>query len=477
MAEDMNGNNKAASLSSADSTADQEIMTVRGESLRAVYWRRFKKHTLGKIGGITLIVLYLSAILADFLAPFDMTWTNKRKSYHPPSRVYIAYDDADRTVVRPFVYEMKIANVAFKEYRIVPKRTLRVVSRETIPGRGDLRIVADAKDATSRKKAILDGTARYYGLPSRDAGILRLSKAIEELERMQSSDVHVTVRLGYRNQTGRQVPMEVILAKGNKNFLGFFIHGIPYRFLSLFQTDVHFFGSPTGGFYLIGADKFGRDMASRLLHGARVSLSVGLLGAMISFSIGLIIGGLAGFFGGAVDNLLMRISEVVYSFPAIYLLFALRATFPSALTSSQVYMLIVLILSLVGWATLARIIRGLVLSIKNEEYVLSARSLGLSNLKIIVKHILPNTLSYVIVQATITIPGYILGESALSLLGLGITEPQSSWGLMLSAARNIRVVKDFPWILVPGFLIFIAIMAWNFFGDGIRDAVDPRSRH
>jgi peptide/nickel transport system permease protein len=173
----------------------------------------------------------------------------------------------------------------------------------------------------------------------------------------------------------------------------------------------------------------------------------------------------------------MRLAEVVIAIPGIYLLFALRATFPSNLTSVQVYILIVLILSGIGWASLARIIRGLVLSIKSEDYVMSARTMGLGHLKIIVKHILPNTLSFVIIQATLTIPGFILGESALSLLGLGITEPQSSWGLMLAVARNYRVMNQFPWILVPGFFIFLAIMAWNFFGDGIRDSVDPRSRH
>jgi peptide/nickel transport system permease protein len=273
------------------------------------------------------------------------------------------------------------------------------------------------------------------------------------------------------------MPLELWLAKGNKNFFGFFSEGTPYRFLGLFTTRTHFLTSPTGGLFILGTDALGRDIVSRLLHGSRVSLTVGLLGAMVSFSIGLLIGGIAGYAGGAVDNILMRLAEVVIAIPGIYLLFALRATFPSNLTSVQVYILIVLILSGIGWASLARIIRGLVLSIKSEDYVMSARTMGLGHLKIIVKHILPNTLSFVIIQATLTIPGFILGESALSLLGLGITEPQSSWGLMLAVARNYRVMNQFPWILVPGFFIFLAIMAWNFFGDGIRDSVDPRSRH
>jgi peptide/nickel transport system permease protein len=208
-----------------------------------------------------------------------------------------------------------------------------------------------------------------------------------------------------------------------------------------------------------------------------VSLSVGILGTATAFTVGLLLGGLSGYLGGIVDTILMRFSEIVIAFPAIYLLFALRATFPPSLNSVQVYLLIVLILSFVGWASVARTIRGLVLSLRGEEYVLSARAVGLGDLKIIVRHVLPNTLSYVIIQATLQIPGYILGESALSLLGLGITQPQSSWGLMLAVARNYRVVRDFPWVLIPGFFIFVSIMAWNFVGDGIRDAVDPRSRH
>src|SRR5690606_26616779 len=136
-----------------------------------------------------------------------------------------------------------------------------------------------------------------------------------------------------------------------------------------------------------------------------------------------------------------------------------------------------LILSLLGWPSVARVIRGQVLAIKNEDFILSARTMGLSNFKIIRKHVLPSTFSYAIIQTTLSIPGYILGESALSLLGLGITEPKSSWGLMLAVGRNVRVVNDFPFVLIPGFFIFIAILAWNFFGDGIRDALDPKSKH
>jgi len=251
-------------------------------------------------------------------------------------------------------------------------------------------------------------------------------------------------------------------------FVHFFTRGAPYRFWGVAEG---------GTLFLLGTDQLGRDLYSRLLHGTRISLSIGLVGVAMSFVIGLVLGGLSGFYGGAVDIVIQRIIEILQSFPELYLLFALRAAFPPGLGSIQVHLLIIVILAFINWAGLARIIRGMVLSIKNEEFVLSARAMGLSDLKIVVRHILPNTMSFVIIQATVSIPGYILGESALSLLGLGISDPQSSWGLMLSAANDTRVVGSFPWLLAPGFMIFFAIMAWTFFGDGIRDAVDPRSKH
>jgi peptide/nickel transport system permease protein len=173
----------------------------------------------------------------------------------------------------------------------------------------------------------------------------------------------------------------------------------------------------------------------------------------------------------------MRFTEILISIPSLYLLFSLRASLPAGLNSSQIYFIIILILSLIGWSSVSRVIRGQVLSIKNEDYVLSARTMGLSHLKIIWRHVLPQTFSYAVIQTSLLIPGYILGESALSLLGLGITEPQSSWGLMLAVGRQFRVVSDFPFVLIPGLFIFLAILAWNFFGDGIRDALDPKSKH
>ena len=445
------------------------------ESLLEVYWRRFKKHRLGRIGGSVLIAMYALALFADPLAPATMLWTDKTKSYQPPTGIRFSYLDGGRLVVRPFVYEMHIVSQALRSYGRVPRRTLRVISQERAAGRAELRSVALQEDPAARSRASLQAVQRHYRLPDSDPRLGELRALIDEVERDPRRDLHRRVRL--RQEGAEPETLELIVAKGNKNFVGLFARGVPYRFLELFTARIHLLASPTGGFFPLGTDHAGRDLLSRLLHGARVSLTVGLVGAAIIFLLGLLIGGAAGYFGGAADYLLMRFTEVLIAFPGFYLLLALRGTFPPTLNSVQVYFLIVLILSFVGWGSLARIVRGMVLSLRSEDYVLSARALGLGPFKIIRRHVLPNTFSFVIVQVTLTIPAFILGESALSFLGLGITEPQSSWGLMLSASRSYRVVQDFPWILLPGVCIFLAIMAWNFVGDGVRDAVDPRSRH
>ena len=457
--------------------ASREGMAEKSESMWAIYLRRFRKHTLGKIGLGILIVLYGIALFADFLSPFDMTWTNNRKPYHPPTRITWIYRGPDGNQFRPFVFERRQVSVAFREFGVIPERSMRIVTIPPSAVRPQARVSTSAVTADERKEELIHFATRHFRLAPDSEVLDRLSAEIDRVERDPDPDARSLFRVGTINVAGTERPLELIIAKGNKNFISLFARGTPYRFLGLFQSYRHFLTSPTGGFFLLGTDALGRDIVSRLMHGARVSLTVGILGAAITFFLGLLIGGIAGYAGGVVDNVLMRLSEVVISIPSLYLLLALRAAFPPNLTSAQVYILIVMILSGIGWAGLARIIRGLVLSIKEEDFVMSARTMGLGSLKIIRKHVLPNTLSFVIVQVTLTIPGFILGESALSVLGLGITEPQSSWGLMLAVARNYRVVNQFPWVLIPGLLIFLAILAWNFFGDGIRGAVDPRSKH
>ena len=258
--------------------------------------------------------------------------------------------------------------------------------------------------------------------------------------------------------------------------LRFFVHGAPYRLLGIVPSDRHLFGvDAPGRVYVMGTDSFGRDEFSRLLYGARISLTVGIVGIAISFTLGLILGGVSGYFGGATDTIIMRTTDLLLSIPSLYLIIALRAVFPIDLPRQQVYLGIVAILAFIGWAGLARVIRGLVLSIRRSEFVVAAEALGVSRLRIIVRHILPNTLSFVIVAATISVPSYILGEVVLSFLGVGVQEPAASWGNMLTQARSIRALTSFPWLLyAPGTAIFLTVMAFNFLGDGLRDALDPR---
>jgi peptide/nickel transport system permease protein len=226
---------------------------------------------------------------------------------------------------------------------------------------------------------------------------------------------------------------------------------------------------------LLGTDGEGRDVLSRLVFGSQVSLTVGLVGIAISFGLGMLLGGVAGYFGGWVDTLVMRSSELLLSVPALYLILALRAVFPLDLPGRSVYLAIVAILALIGWASLARVIRGQVLAIREADYVIAAEALGVSRTRVIVRHILPNTLSFVIVAATVAVPGYILGEVVLSFLGVGVREPSASWGNMLQQARGLRALGSFPWLLwAPGAAIFVTVMAFNFLGDALRDALDPR---
>ncbi|MCM8807463.1 MAG: ABC transporter permease [Candidatus Omnitrophica bacterium] len=266
------------------------------------------------------------------------------------------------------------------------------------------------------------------------------------------------------------------IVKEKKCPIYFLVKGERRKILGLFYSDRYLFGTKEGKIFLFGTDIHGRDIFTRILYGARISLSIGIIGVSISFFLGFLIGGISGYFGGKIDNFLMRLVEIFMMFPSFYLMLSLRAVFPLNLSSFQIYLLIVIILSLIGWAGLARIIRGMVLSIKEEEYILAARALGLSTFRIIFKHIIPNTFSYTITAITLSIPGYILGESALSLLGLGIQEPYPSWGNMLSVCvGNLRVLSNAPWMLTPGFFIFLTIICFNFLGDGLRDVLDPKN--
>lgn len=267
------------------------------------------------------------------------------------------------------------------------------------------------------------------------------------------------------------------LDRSKKYYLKFFSQGQSYKFLGLIPMKRHLVTvDEDGRLFLLGSDINGRDVFSRLLFGGRISMTIGFLALLVLFPIGLLYGGISGYFGGKVDVIMMRFAEAVMSVPSFYLLIILASILPSGMTSVQRFLLIVIILALIGWAGFARVVRGMVLSIKNEEFVQAAKTIGQSKLGIIVKHILPQTTSYVIVAMTLSVPSYILSESGLSFLGLGIQQPDASWGNMLKEAQEFTNIIYRPWLLTPGFLIFIAVLSFNLIGDTIRDILDPKSR-
>lgn len=268
------------------------------------------------------------------------------------------------------------------------------------------------------------------------------------------------------------------LDRSQKYYLHFFARGEKYKFLGLIPCSRHLVEvePQEGRLYLLGTDINGRDVFSRILFGGRISMTIGFLALFVLFPIGLLYGGISGYFGGKVDTLMMRFAEAVMSIPSFYLLIILAAILPSNMTSIQRFILIVVILALIGWAGFARVIRGMVLSIKTQEFVQAAQSIGASKLRIIVKHILPQTTSFVIVAMTLSVPSYILAESGLSFLGLGIQQPDASWGNMLKEAQEYINILYRPWLLTPGFLIFVAVLSFNLIGDTIRDVLDPKSK-
>ena len=267
------------------------------------------------------------------------------------------------------------------------------------------------------------------------------------------------------------------LDRSKKYYLKFFARGEEYDFLGVIPMDRHLVTVDSDGrLYLLGGDINGRDVFSRLLFGGRISMTIGFLALLVLFPIGLLYGGISGYFGGITDTLMMRFAEAVMSIPSFYLLIILAAILPSNMTSTQRLILIVVILALIGWAGFARVVRGMVLSVKNQEFVQSAKMIGASNLRIIIREILPQTTSYVIVAMTLSVPSYILSESGLSFLGLGIQQPDASWGYMLKEAQEYMNILYRPWLLTPGFLIFVAVLSFNLIGDTIRDVLDPKSR-
>jgi peptide/nickel transport system permease protein len=264
--------------------------------------------------------------------------------------------------------------------------------------------------------------------------------------------------------------------------LGFLVKGEPYVLWGVLPLERHFFGlrnparTPDGArptFFFLGADKYGQDIFSRMVYGSRISLSVGLVAIVITFVLGIAIGGLSGYMGGAADNVIQRVIEIINAFPHIPLWLAIGAVLPADWSPLTVYFAITVVLSLLNWTDLARVVRGKILALREEEYVVAARLLGASHARILFRHLLPGFTSHIIVVLTMSVPSMILGETSLSFLGLGLRAPIVSWGVMLQDCLSIQSVADYPWLLVPVVMIVLTVLCFNFMGDGLRDAADP----
>ncbi len=373
------------------------------------WWSKLKGSPLAKFGAVILIIFYIVAIAAEFIAPYDPYVSQPDGALLPPTDVY--WRTPEGQFIGPHVYPTTLGPV-------------------------DL--------ATGERIPNVD-----FSQPSP----IRLFVQGPEYRFLQ-------IRLPIPTQADIQdmAMEEVTLFPG-------------------FRGNLHLFGTlGEGRLNVLGTDLQARDQLSRLIHGSRISLSIGLVGIAISFPLGMLVGGISGYFGGVADALLMRLVEVLMTIPSIYLLIALAGILPPTLTSSQRFLMIVVITSFVSWAGLARVIRGQVLSIKQRAFVQSARAMGGRPLYIVLRHVLPQTATYIVISATLAIPSFIIAEAVLSLIGLGIQQPDPSWGNMLSLATNASFLVLQPWLIwSPAILIVLTVLAFNLLGDGLRDALDPRS--
>jgi peptide/nickel transport system permease protein len=374
-------------LSAAQTTADVEAKVYVASQWQLMWWK-FRKHRLAMIGGVVMLVVYLVAAFAEFLAPFPPDAFSARYTYAPPQRIRLFDRSGQGLRLAPHVYGYRV--------KVDPVAIRRVFA--------------------------VDRSVRH------------------------------PVRL--------------------------FPRGTPYKLWNLIPMERHLFGpeDPAAPMFLLGADQLGRDLLSRLIYGTRISMSIGLVGVTISLILGVLLGGISGYYGGSIDNAIQRVIEFVRSMPTIPLWLGLAAALPLSWPPLRVYFGITIILSLIGWTGLARVVRGRFLSMRSEDFVLAARLDGSSELRTIVRHMVPSFLSHIIASITLAIPNMILSETSLSFLGLGLRPPVVSWGVLLQDAQNIRAVATAPWLLTPGLAVVVAVLALNLLGDGLRDAADPYGR-
>jgi peptide/nickel transport system permease protein len=531
----------------------EDLFEVKYMSRWQLVWRALRKHKLGLLSLWILIIMYLIALFADFLAPNSPYEQTQGLSFAPPSKIH--WTDEEGKLTAPYIYawvmerDPETYRTTFAEGVSVGALTaIDKSTGEEITFRKGENGVKDIFLTIKTERYALDADGNRANIGQPDYSIIQNIKLneLELFERTQVSETTnkttidslspsrfrelqkigppvkvVTERTLHRVFAQKEDEIDDVVLEAislyneiidldggdvelaqeflaeleiSPTLLGvivepevktyetvkypvkFFVKSWEYKLFWLIPTNIHLFGTDQPSkLLLFGADRYGRDVYSRILAGSRISMSIGLLAIMITFSLGLSIGGAAGYFGGITDEILMRVTEVLMSIPSFYLLISLRAILPTSIPSHLTYLLIVVILSFIGWPGMARVIRGMVLGLKETEFVQAAVAMGYPSSRVILRHIIPNTATYIIVAATLSIPGYILGEAGLSFLGLGITEPSASWGLMLSQAQSIKAMTEAPWLLIPGIFIFIVVMGFNLLGDALRDALDPRS--
>jgi peptide/nickel transport system permease protein len=299
-----------------------------------------------------------------------------------------------------------------------------------------------------------------------------------------NADGHFTLRPGVHGLIANRNPETLRITyetdKSTWYPIHFFVKGRSYKLLGFIKTDIHLYGlgNEAGDLkvFLMGSDRLGRDMVSRIVYGGRISLSIGLVSVFLSLTLGIVLGGTSGYYGGWIDNVIQRVIEFIRSVPTLPLWMSLSAALPADWSQQRRYFGITIILSIVGWTRLGREVRGRFLALRTEEFVLAARLSGARDLRVILRHMVPSFTSHIIASLTLSIPGIILAETALSYLGLGLRQPVISWGVLLQEAQNIRTVALASWLLLPGLAVVITVLAFNFLGDGLRDAADPFNR-
>ncbi|MFO0981802.1 MAG: ABC transporter permease [Planctomycetota bacterium] len=460
----------------------------------ASWWRRLRARPAVIIAVAILVPLYLAAAFAGFLAPYHYANQNRPLGWFRPmlTEVRVVHEGH---LERPFVPGVRMATDRLGREVAESHPGVRHRLRWLVAGDeyflfgavGPFRTHLFGLDPIPIGAEAFDHAARERRLPA----AMRLRRAsLREIAAEIARNTQVPVILDPHESFGRYVrdlvgPLDVDL--GGK-VLGDALDAVVRAHRAVDEGSRLAWRLDPGGLlfttrdralqprlYLLGSDQLGRDLLSRILWGAQVSLTVGLLGTAITGILGLLLGGIAGYVGGLTDFVLMRLSDLLMALPAIYLLLALRGMFPSGMGAGAAYVLIVLILSLVSWSGFCRLTRGVVTSLQSQDFVIAARALGASHWRCLVRHVLPNTIPATLVHATLTMPHYILGEVALSYLGLGVGEPEASWGNLLGAAQSVAALEQHPWVLIPGGFIFLAVLAYNLLGDALREAADPHA--